>query len=381
MYRLSQLRELHIELTERCNAHCPMCGRFDSHGGEIAYLTGAELSLEDLRRVLPPTLLSSLRSIRLCGNFGDPAAARDTLQICEWIRSVAPGMVLQLHTNGSLREPGWWFDLGRLFRGPKDAVHFALDGLEDTHALYRRRTSFEKVMTNAEAFIRGGGNASWVFLVFAHNEHQVAEAEQRAARGGFKRFSVKTTKRFLDHRTLEVRPSLPIVSATGSAAHGDAPATFELKPPAAPELSNRGIARLQQLDSADKRARLLAESPIECRAQERRGAYVSATGHLFPCCWVGASVPGSADSLRGTIRHLLAPYGGLDALSLFAHPFEEILSGPIFTKVIPESWRPGDGRLAVCGRTCGVELRTFDDQFLTSAAGDVGKAIGVPASQ
>ena len=31
-------------------------------------------------------------------------------------------------------------------------------------------------MTNAEAFIKAGGHADWVMIIFAHNEHQVDEA-------------------------------------------------------------------------------------------------------------------------------------------------------------------------------------------------------------
>ena len=38
------------------------------------------------------------------------------------------------------------------------------------------------------AFINAGGRARWDFLIFAHNEHQVDEAEALATKWGFKSF-------------------------------------------------------------------------------------------------------------------------------------------------------------------------------------------------
>ena len=51
-----------------------------------------------------------------------------------------------------------------------DLAIFSIDGLSDTTYLYRRRTNFEKIMENAEAYIFGG-IARWDFIVFKHNEH------------------------------------------------------------------------------------------------------------------------------------------------------------------------------------------------------------------
>ena len=68
---------LHLELTERCNAACPMCGRTGKNGEPNPHLTGRELSLADFQGIFPREFLNELKQIRFCGNFGDPAAARD----------------------------------------------------------------------------------------------------------------------------------------------------------------------------------------------------------------------------------------------------------------------------------------------------------------
>ena len=45
-------------------------------------------------------------------------------------------MTLQMHTNGSGRNKNWWKELALL----NVKVIFGIDGLEDTHKLYRINT-------------------------------------------------------------------------------------------------------------------------------------------------------------------------------------------------------------------------------------------------
>ena len=52
-------------------------------------------------------------------------------------------------------------------------VWFAIDGLEDTHSIYRQGTNWKKIIDNVMTFVDAGGKARWDMLVFQHNEHQV----------------------------------------------------------------------------------------------------------------------------------------------------------------------------------------------------------------
>jgi sulfatase maturation enzyme AslB (radical SAM superfamily) len=132
----------------------------------------------------------------MCGNYGDPAAAPECLEIFEYFRSINPDITLGIHSNGSLRNTSWWSQLGKILSRSGDYGFFSVDGLSDTNHIYRVNTNFAKILENAEAFISAGGQAHWEYLVFEHNEHQVEEARQLASSMGFVNFREKVSRRF-----------------------------------------------------------------------------------------------------------------------------------------------------------------------------------------
>lgn len=364
MYQVSELRELHLEPTERCNARCPMCARNNHGAGKNPYLLDRELCAANLEEWFPSSFLKQLNRVRLCGNFGDPAACREIFEICELIRRKGPAALMTFNTNGSIRDRRWWFELGRFFREPGNAVQFAIDGLEDTHALYRRGTSFERILGNAEAFMRGGGRATWVFLAFEHNEHQVEAARELARCRGFTQFTVKSTKRFLKSQKLTVEEAYPVLSDGGEVL-------YQLRPARADSLKNPAYQRLENSVAAAGGGRALLDSvEIRCKAVGESSLYVSAEGLVFPCCWTGAAIasnPASGDPENsrgvGEIPQLLSECGGAKSISLFYHRLHEILNGEFFRRVAA-SWKAhGDARLKICARLCGAGIGSFDAQF------------------
>ena len=130
----------------------------------------------------------------MCGNSGDPIVAKDILEIFRYHEKLIQGMTLQMHTNGSGRNKNWWKELASL----NVKVIFGIDGLEDTHKLYRINTHWDRIIDNATHFIHNGGDARWDMLVFKHNEHPVDTCEQMSKELGFKGFSIKHTTRFKD---------------------------------------------------------------------------------------------------------------------------------------------------------------------------------------
>jgi MoaA/NifB/PqqE/SkfB family radical SAM enzyme len=47
MYSYDEITTVHLEVTQRCQASCPMCDRNENGGVDNKHITNAELTLED----------------------------------------------------------------------------------------------------------------------------------------------------------------------------------------------------------------------------------------------------------------------------------------------------------------------------------------------
>lgn len=184
------IKWLHVEPSTRCNAWCSSCGRNKSGFGLKDFVL-EDLDPDRLKEVLDK--LPNLTTVQLCGNLGDPCASKLIGQQLKIIKE--RDLDLQIHTNGSLRSKDWWRSLAKTF-GKKITVWFAIDGLEDTHRIYRQATNWKKIIENAKVFIDAGGYAIWQFIPFAHNEHQIKECMQLSQKLGFAEFLFQKNARY-----------------------------------------------------------------------------------------------------------------------------------------------------------------------------------------
>lgn len=188
MYKLEDVRQIHLEITQKCQAACSMCDR-NINGGELnPHLTLAELKIDDIKRIFKPTLIKQLQAMQLCGNHGDPIIAEHTLEVLQYFREHNKDMWLSMNTNAGAREEEWWKSLAETI-GRNGNVIFSVDGLEDTNHLYRQNVKWKKLEDNYTTFIREGGNAAWQFIVFEHNKHQIDICRDLSVREGFKWFN------------------------------------------------------------------------------------------------------------------------------------------------------------------------------------------------
>jgi len=232
---------LHIEPTDVCQAACPLCPR--ETDADFNKNLKHHLRIEQIQQHFSDHDLAELDKMFMCGNYGDPAAGRYTMDIYHYFRQINPTITLGMNSNGALQTTFWWHELGRLFNRPRDYCVFSIDGLEDTNAVYRKNVNWDKLMANAEAFIAAGGSAHWDMLVYRHNQHQVDACEQLARKMGFKWFRAKVSKRELvDHLEYPIGWQSPVIK-TG---------------------------------------------PIRCYAEVENSMYLDAQGRLSPCCWLGS---------------------------------------------------------------------------------------------
>ena len=240
---LTPFKILHLEPTDACNAACPQCSRETDTSFDKKNLH--HLTIEQIRKQLGDDIISNLDKMFMCGDYGDPAAGKHTLDIYRYFRTVNPGISLGMNSNGGLRDQDWWHELGIILNTEKDYSVFSIDGLEDTNHIYRINVNWNKVIENAQAFIKAGGRAHWDMLVFEHNEHQVNACEQLARDLGFKWFRAKITRR-----------------------HEINPVKF-LNPPKGWKNPTVRFGN------------------ISCQALNEQSRYMSAEGVIYPCCYLG----------------------------------------------------------------------------------------------
>ena len=98
--------------------------------------------MHKILQIIDMDQISQLHKMFMCGNYGDPAAGKYTLNIYREFRKLNPKIVLGMNTNGALRNTLWWEELSRTFNRPEDYVVFSIDGLEDTNHVYRKNVDW-----------------------------------------------------------------------------------------------------------------------------------------------------------------------------------------------------------------------------------------------
>lgn len=274
MYKLSEITLLHIELTDKCQAACPMCAR-NFHGGKTRpFIKNKDITIQQFKEWFPKTFLLQLENFYSCGNYGDPALSTDCLEIFSYVREVNSNVRLAIHTNGGMRNSDWWKKLAKVL-GKNSEVVFAVDGLKDTHTLYRKNTNFDKIISNLTAFVSAGGNARVDSLVFAHNQHQVTELENFLLELGVKKVNFFSTQRFYEMNQFEVQ------NTKGNVEYFLEPATTE-------RFKKTTILNLEHLVDKQYRKNAIRKAVIEPKCVSENGIYVDPYGNILPCCWIGS---------------------------------------------------------------------------------------------
>lgn len=255
--QLNELNLLEFELSSKCNAACPQCPRVDPlvFPDKSFLATDNEISLQNVKDWIPKETLDSINVAKFMGSFSDPCIARDFFPIVEYLRKNTHAEI-HVHTNGSLRKPEWWYELGKII-GKRGYVMFGIDGLADTHSIYRINTSYEKVIENAKAFIAGGGRAIWQFIVFKHNQHQLEECRSLSQELGFDDFTVLGSNRFQDETSIQETSKGDILETSNVVEHVTVEKTWN------------------KTDDLE----------IECLSDKVKWIMIDWNGNVFPCCF------------------------------------------------------------------------------------------------
>lgn len=252
--KIDNINWLHVELSSKCNAWCPACPRNKNGFGLADRLVEEDLDLGVFENALK--MLTDVHTVQLCGNYGDPVASsniNDAIDIAKkYVNKI------QIHTNGSLRSVNWWKNLAKQLSDISHDVWFGIDGLSGVHEIYRQGTDYNKVIENACSFIENGGNATWQFIPYAHNEHQVKDCIRLSQQLGFKKFKLVKS-----HRSISI------------AKHYRTGIEYELKPVA----EIRKIIRMPTINTT-----VNIENCMHLKSPS--SVYLAATGKLSYCCYM-----------------------------------------------------------------------------------------------
>jgi MoaA/NifB/PqqE/SkfB family radical SAM enzyme len=354
MYNYDEIKSIHLEVTQNCQASCPMCDRNMNGKGINPHINLDELSLEDCKKIFLPEFIAQLDNMYMCGNLGDPIVARDTLEIFEYFREHNPNMWLSMNTNAGAKNEEWWKRLAKTF-GKMGTVIFSVDGLRDTNHLYRQGVVWDNVERSMKAFIAAGGRARWDFLIFEHNQHQVEEAEELANAWGCEKFIKKKTGRFITQDSKK-KESHQAVDKKGNA-------TTELKKPDE-KYVNTALSKQEVI--VNKYGSMDAyydAAPIVCKVKKDNSLFITAEGLAMPCCWTAGRMYKwwHKDPKVEQIWDFIPDKSALDARKGLAAVFATGIFDAIYN-----SWNKpscGSGKLKVCAMKCGAEFDPFAEQF------------------
>jgi sulfatase maturation enzyme AslB (radical SAM superfamily) len=263
--------------------------------------TETNLSLADFKKTFIPPRLGRVQQTVINGNFGDFVMNPESIDIIKYLRRSRHNMDIRIHTNGSARDREFWHTLGNI----GVTVLFGIDGIGDTHTIYRQDTNFDNIMRNAETFVAAGGNAIWSINQFDHNREQMPEVHALAKKIGFSEVQVRPTPR--DNGPVYNRKGQKVASIKTDWNW--------------PDQLDKSFIEIK-IAQADHQPSTRNTVQISCWAIRERSVYMAADGHVYPCCWTGHN-PANFVSHTGLnlwnqelnkyVKHNHAPTVGIEA--------------------------------------------------------------------
>jgi hypothetical protein len=311
MLTIDKVKLITFELSSYCNLHCPQCNRFNQEG--FLNVPLSHLNFINVKKHFQVEKFKNLEEVKFIGNIGDALMHPDIEKYIKYFDKIDR---VYITTNGSLRSKKWWRELAKY---QNLEVIFSIDGLKDTNKIYRINSNFEKIINNAKAFIDAGGHATWKFIVFKHNEHQIDEAHRLSTDIGFKAFKTEHTSRsWFQGNKWEVK-------INGEFQYDIEPCSVIAK------LKNNLIISPIEKDIDVKiNTQVTKENCLQLKNNE---FFINCFGHVLPCCML------SEASYQKDIPSLLWQklMGDIDSIDLNKTTFEDITNNDFYINRLSES--------------------------------------------
>lgn len=206
--------KLQIDTTTYCNAKCPQCSRTNPSKGAFLSFRGKTLNnkgnriftgdlplmhvkMEDFQRAYTEKTLSDIGYIQFCPTWGDHMMHPMALEMVEHVLSHSNHTIVEVVTNGSMRDEEWWWNFASLSYKYKPSRHsmtrkrlgviFDVDGVDqEMHSRYRRNTDLSKVLAHMKVCSEFSSylNVKSQSILFEHNENYIEEIKELCKKHG-----------------------------------------------------------------------------------------------------------------------------------------------------------------------------------------------------
>ena len=113
--------EIQIELSDYCNAKCPICTRvIEGRDGltPAPTVNKNQIKFEDFSKWFTPKFIQKrLFKLRFNGQVGESSLCEDFHEICEYVQKSNSNLeYFSLTTNGGTHNPEWWYKVGSIMK-------------------------------------------------------------------------------------------------------------------------------------------------------------------------------------------------------------------------------------------------------------------------
>lgn len=162
-----KMKKVEFDLIGYCNLNCPLCAR--------NYIKAPQLRIPNIRPlkdiISQIEQMKNVEEIYLVGTSSEPTLYPYIFELMDYL--VSKKVYVEVCTNGSTHNPGWWEEFGTHFHSNAE-VHFTVCGsTPELHGFYRKGSDLNKLLENHQGF-RKGLNGKKVdicqHILFEYNE-------------------------------------------------------------------------------------------------------------------------------------------------------------------------------------------------------------------
>ena len=331
--------KVELEITSDCNAACPGCARtLNKESLQINSFT-----LQDLQRIFPIQDYTGYE-FKFCGVLGDPIVNPDFLDMVKYLTDL--GGYCEVSTNGGYNTADWWRALGLIAAEHPGLVHihFCIDGHKETNHIYRINTKWNIVERNITAFAETAPeqHATWIYIVFDHNEYELVSAKAHAAVLGFE-FATRTGMRNSYHDWIaklgkKDKKVEQKITTTGKKEHSKKDVIKDLDKFITEYKSNK----------ADNKQKDEILKTVVCKYIHENEIFIASDQTMWPCCFLWDSAFKNKEGILDKLNHFDPGWNDLKQ-----HTIKEIKNHEWFSELLEASWEPTHPlHFTRCIRTC-----------------------------